>query len=26
MEPSAEKKVKVSFAIKYPKDQKVYID
>ena len=26
MEPAAEKKLRVSFAIKYPKDQKVYID
>ncbi len=26
MEPAAEKKVRVSFAIKYPKDQRVYID
>jgi uncharacterized protein (TIGR02231 family) len=26
MEPSAEKKLKVSFAIKYPKDQRIYID
>ena len=26
MEPSAEKKLRVSFAIKYPKDQRVFID
>ncbi len=26
MEPAAEKKVRVSFAIKYPKDQRVYVD
>ncbi|MFO7369483.1 MAG: DUF4139 domain-containing protein [Bacteroidales bacterium] len=26
MEPATEKKVRVSFAIKYPKDQRVYID
>ncbi len=26
MEPSAEKKMRVSFAVKYPKDQRVFID
>ncbi len=26
MEPSAEKKIRMSYAVKYPKDQRVYID
>jgi hypothetical protein len=26
LEPSAEKKLRLAFAIKYPKDKKVYID